>query len=125
MPLHSFADRDMFMRFRGGGIGHRAARLYSRVSAPDHRANQETFGSSYDSEIEPAEQAASPEPEPNTLAPPALASLTSADVESEESDEEQPPDVAVGDGGDYSEAEEGVRVWLHRPLATPVAYNFG
>ena len=28
-PFHRFVDRDMFMRFRGGGVGHKATREHT------------------------------------------------------------------------------------------------
>src|SRR5882762_10697521 len=33
--LHRFVDRDMFMQFRGGGVGHTSLRPYTRRMAED------------------------------------------------------------------------------------------
>jgi hypothetical protein len=113
--LHSkrFADRDMVMRYRGGGIGHRAFHLTTTPLSPDNYALPQLFDDDSDSEIllddaDPA--AAAHEDEVKALEPD-----QASEDEAELSDDgfmgadDDNGDDWEGEGGDGLASEEDLR----------------
>ena len=90
------ADRDMFMRFRGGGVGH----MYMRQVEPWLDATG--WGTAW-----PLLKNRDPDPDPEPMAPALVSQATEDDEESEDEDSgDESSDMEDDDGEDPEQSED-------------------
>jgi hypothetical protein len=95
LPIYSFVDRDMFMRFHGGGVGHKAMRDWDEFQQGEGHGGEEAEDEGLDSEEDILEMEGSEDDLEDIQA-----DINEEDSSSDEEEEEEEDDALVADDGE-------------------------
>jgi len=95
LPIYSFIDRDMFMRFHGGGVGHKATRDWDEFLQGEGHGGKEAEDEGLDSEEDILEMEGSEDDLEDIQA-----DINEEDSSSDEEEEEEEEDALVADDGE-------------------------